>query len=171
MCVLGTQKSRLIETVLLSTHNICFGWEIRKKVFCYTLLSGYWTNYMKALASLALCYLKLFVMFVISKDTDQSSYIAIITPCLHCIIITHNAQNSTPIHQILTSLYSWASWFETCLKMAFLMMLVTIIALLEHATVLFKHTSRKGTVTWPIDKNNNDEDFNLQYGLIDNQNC
>ena len=28
-CVLGTQKNRLIETVLLSTHNICFGCEIR----------------------------------------------------------------------------------------------------------------------------------------------
>ena len=24
-CVLGAQKNRLIETVLLSTHNICFG--------------------------------------------------------------------------------------------------------------------------------------------------
>ena len=24
-CVLGVQKSRLTETVLLSTHNICFG--------------------------------------------------------------------------------------------------------------------------------------------------
>ena len=28
--VLGAQKNHLIETVLLSTHNICFGWEIRK---------------------------------------------------------------------------------------------------------------------------------------------
>ena len=28
-CVLGAQKNRLIETVLLSTQNICFGWEIR----------------------------------------------------------------------------------------------------------------------------------------------
>ena len=28
--VLGAQKNRLIEKVLLSTHNICFGWEIRK---------------------------------------------------------------------------------------------------------------------------------------------
>ena len=27
--VLGTQRNRLTETVLLSTHNICFGWEIR----------------------------------------------------------------------------------------------------------------------------------------------
>ena len=31
-CVLGAQKNRFIETVLLSTHNICFGWEIRKLV-------------------------------------------------------------------------------------------------------------------------------------------
>ena len=29
--VLGTQENPLIETVLLSTHNICFGWEVRKK--------------------------------------------------------------------------------------------------------------------------------------------
>ena len=28
--VLGAQKNRLIETVLLSTHNICFGLEILK---------------------------------------------------------------------------------------------------------------------------------------------
>ena len=26
----GTKKNRLTETVLLSTHNICFGQEIRK---------------------------------------------------------------------------------------------------------------------------------------------
>ena len=37
--VLGAQKNRLIETVLLSTHNICFGWEIRKLNFRYTLLT------------------------------------------------------------------------------------------------------------------------------------
>ena len=35
--VLDAQKS--IETVLLSTHNICFGWEINKK-YIHTLLSG-----------------------------------------------------------------------------------------------------------------------------------
>ena len=28
--VLGAQKNSLIEMVLLSTYNICFGWEIRK---------------------------------------------------------------------------------------------------------------------------------------------
>ena len=39
-CVLGAQKNRLIETVLLSTHNICFGREINKVVFQYALLSG-----------------------------------------------------------------------------------------------------------------------------------
>ena len=37
--VLVVQKNRLIETVLLSTHNICFGGEIGKLVFNYTLLS------------------------------------------------------------------------------------------------------------------------------------
>ena len=35
--VLGAQKNRLIETVLLSTHNICFGGEIRKLFFYYAL--------------------------------------------------------------------------------------------------------------------------------------
>ena len=37
---MGAQKDRLIETVLLSTHNICFGWEIEKIIFSYVLLSG-----------------------------------------------------------------------------------------------------------------------------------
>ena len=32
-------KNRLIETVLLSTHNICFGWEIRKLNFRHDLLT------------------------------------------------------------------------------------------------------------------------------------
>ena len=36
---LGAQKNCLIETVLLSTHNICFGWEIRKLFFWYALLT------------------------------------------------------------------------------------------------------------------------------------
>ena len=30
----------LIETALLSTHNICLGWEIRKKNQLGTLISG-----------------------------------------------------------------------------------------------------------------------------------
>ena len=38
MTVLGVQKNRLIETVLFSTHNICFGREIRKIVFNYTFI-------------------------------------------------------------------------------------------------------------------------------------
>ena len=37
--VLGAQKNRLIETVLLSTHNICFCSEIRKMIFDYVLLT------------------------------------------------------------------------------------------------------------------------------------
>ena len=40
--VLGGQKNRLIETVLLSTHNICFGWKIRKLFFSYALLPKSW---------------------------------------------------------------------------------------------------------------------------------
>ena len=38
ICVLGAQKNHLIETVLLSDHNICFEWEIKKIVFQYALL-------------------------------------------------------------------------------------------------------------------------------------
>ena len=38
MCF-GCSKNRLIETVLLSTHNICFGLEIRKIIFSCALLS------------------------------------------------------------------------------------------------------------------------------------
>ena len=37
--VLGAQKNRLIETVLLSTHNICFRLEIRKLKIPYALLT------------------------------------------------------------------------------------------------------------------------------------
>ena len=36
---MGAQKNLLIETFFLSTHNICFGWEIRKIIFKYTPLS------------------------------------------------------------------------------------------------------------------------------------
>ena len=35
--VLGAQKNRLIEMVLLSTHNISFGWDIRKNFQLRTL--------------------------------------------------------------------------------------------------------------------------------------
>ena len=36
---MGAQKNHLIETVLLSTHSICFGWGIRKLIFWYTRLT------------------------------------------------------------------------------------------------------------------------------------
>ena len=36
---MGAHNNRLIETVLLGTHNICFGFEIKKIVFHYALLS------------------------------------------------------------------------------------------------------------------------------------
>ena len=36
------QKNQLTETVPLSTHNICFGWEIRKLIFRYKCLTK-WT--------------------------------------------------------------------------------------------------------------------------------
>ena len=38
--VLGAEKNRLIEMVILSTHNICFGKEIRKIIIKYKFLSG-----------------------------------------------------------------------------------------------------------------------------------
>ena len=38
--VLGGQKNHLIETFLLSIHNICFSRVIRKLIFNYALLSG-----------------------------------------------------------------------------------------------------------------------------------
>ena len=37
---MGAQKNCLIETVLLSTHNARFRWEIRKIIFNYALISG-----------------------------------------------------------------------------------------------------------------------------------
>ena len=37
--VVGAQKNHLIKKVLSSTHNICFGWEIRNLIFKYKLLS------------------------------------------------------------------------------------------------------------------------------------
>ena len=37
--MLGAKNNCLIETVLLSTHNICFGREIRKLDFDYPLLT------------------------------------------------------------------------------------------------------------------------------------
>ena len=37
--VLGAQKNRLVETVLLSTNTICFGWEIRKLIFLVRTLN------------------------------------------------------------------------------------------------------------------------------------
>ena len=45
MYVVGAQKNRLIETVLLSTHNICFGLDIRKIIFKYEVLFGGLENY------------------------------------------------------------------------------------------------------------------------------
>ena len=35
----GAQKNRHIDTGLLGTHNVCFGWEIRFFFFWYALLT------------------------------------------------------------------------------------------------------------------------------------
>ena len=37
---MGARKNSLIETVLLSTHDVRFGLEIRKIIFSYALLPG-----------------------------------------------------------------------------------------------------------------------------------
>ena len=34
---MGAQKNHLNEMVLLSTHNICFGWEILKKIYFFKI--------------------------------------------------------------------------------------------------------------------------------------
>ena len=47
---MGAQKNRLNETVLLSTHNICFDWEMRKIFFCYALLTKVLETYNKLCA-------------------------------------------------------------------------------------------------------------------------
>ena len=52
--VLGAQKNRLIETVLLSTHNMCFDWEIRKLNIYYALLPRGLNSYLIALPSQSL---------------------------------------------------------------------------------------------------------------------
>ena len=55
--VLGAQKNCLIETVLLSTHNICFGGEIRKIIFQYALLSGGLRDMLKLMGKKILIFL------------------------------------------------------------------------------------------------------------------
>ena len=47
ICVSGAQKNRLIETVLLSTSNTCFGWEIRNFVGITASLLGAWSMFCK----------------------------------------------------------------------------------------------------------------------------
>ena len=44
MC-LGAQKTRISETVLLRTNNICFCWDIRKIIPLYAPLSGRLLNF------------------------------------------------------------------------------------------------------------------------------
>ena len=52
--VLGAQKNRLIET-FLSTHNICFGREIREIILNYTLIFRGLITYNTIQASGELC--------------------------------------------------------------------------------------------------------------------
>ena len=92
--VLGAHKNRLIEMVLLSTINICFGWEIRKIIFDYTLLSDgpiiqalcrqneLWSRYGFLLAHyISWCLIVCLIWFFRSKSTffqscrDRSSWV------------------------------------------------------------------------------------------------
>ena len=42
MYVAGAQKNNLIDTVLLSTHNKCFDWELRKMTIISALSVKFW---------------------------------------------------------------------------------------------------------------------------------
>ena len=59
---INTQKNRLIETVLLRTHNMCFSQEIIRIIFDYTLLSG------------GLNYLYKFYNFIVLSRAYTSMY-------------------------------------------------------------------------------------------------
>ena len=101
---MGTQKNHLIETVLLSTHNICFGWEIRKIFFYYALF---------AQGLIRVCHEKnLILRYVNNKDTDQpvqpyslTSFI-VIAFSLHII--------ATPPPSFFKTLASLCSWAYNC---------------------------------------------------------
>ena len=42
----GAQRNYPIDTILLSTYTICFGWEIIKIIFNYAILNGGMTWYL-----------------------------------------------------------------------------------------------------------------------------
>ena len=84
---MGAQKSPLNETVLLSTHNICFGWEIRKFIF-YTLLTNrgpklhkfdliYRNNMCVSSNFEALSFSNIYILIVVALDETITSN------CLH----------------------------------------------------------------------------------------
>ena len=71
--VLGAQKNRVIETVLLSTHNICFGWEIRKLFSWYALLTKGLINFSRFYQTYTLLT-KTFLLSTQSIYFDKNSY-------------------------------------------------------------------------------------------------
>ena len=80
MYVLGAQKNRLNETVLLSTHNICFGWEIKN-------------SFPKEARN---CQKFLTLVACQKEQSDQS------LPCLHfCISDKHFENSMAPENHIL----------------------------------------------------------------------
>ena len=70
--VLAAQKNRLIETVLLSTHNIRFGWEIRKlSLFTHSLKAclqlSYISSYSTIKQSVACSHHKIVIIYYVRK--------------------------------------------------------------------------------------------------------
>ena len=70
--VLGAQKNRLIETALLSTHNTCFGWEIRKLSFLVLRTLNYRPGYTTDLFILNILYrIPIVTYLATSEDPDE----------------------------------------------------------------------------------------------------
>ena len=76
MYIVSAQKNRLNETVLLSTHNIYFAWEIRKLLRKYYLLSGALHSYTWITtdkACLNADYFNYFYSLLLNNDTHWYS--------------------------------------------------------------------------------------------------
>ena len=53
---MGAQKNCLIETAFLNTHNICYGWVIKRIIFNYTLIWSLETSTIMSLFGLIACF-------------------------------------------------------------------------------------------------------------------
>ena len=77
--VLGAQKHRLNETVLLSTHNIRFGRKIGKLIFDYALLSGGLINSGFEVIKLFPCSTQLSTKFILLINVKMPTIVGILT--------------------------------------------------------------------------------------------